>query len=921
MAVLALVAAVWWFWYVPKQVEKFYSLGVEQYRVGDFVNAARALEQAHRLDSGAVRVNTLLAWTYWRLGDTQKAESHFAQAHAAAPDSEEATYGLGLALLANRKPAEAVPFLKAIASEQPKNEEVWLALGNAYTQSGQNLAAAKTYREMLQRNPADAKAKAAFLAVYGYPDYRSDLPLTAPAFSRPAQTQMNFRTNKEFFEVLEDGKWKTAYLVGMNLGPARPGEFPSTVSRDFSTYAEWLQQMAEMKANTVRVYTILPPAFYQALKAHNETARFPLWLVQEVWLNDAARDLYDPATKQEFERELTNAIDVIHGQADLKCRPGYHCGIYAADVSPHVIGLALGREMLPSGAIATNLENPGHTSYQGKYVSLKQGSPTEAWFAEMCDRAAGYELEKYNAQRPLTVVNWPPMDPMTHPTEATFAEELRIRKSLGEEVPDTIPPDIDDMDAVSLDVTKFNTEPGFTSGLFALYHAYQHWPDFLLHEPRYAEARDAQGSNRYLGYLQELKAAHTGLPLLIGEYGVSTSWGIGHLHPQGWNNGGATEQQQAELLARFSQNIHSTGCAGGLVFEWIDEWWKRGGVEAIHDFEWPRDRDPLWLNRLDPEENFGVVAYEPSTVVPLLRGREDDWEDAQPFYLQRMGREDVNAAGALKAVYVTSDYAYLYVRLDVQPGPGLNWTDWNFWLALNTLPGQTGSRHLPDINVSLDAGANFLVQLAGPASGRILIARNYNPQEEVAVPGRPGETRNWRKQGMALSLEDKVPFEEMVTEANRPRFARDGRAFPGKRLSRSPLTYGTADLELADHSSLALWHADIGKGVIELRIPWGLLYVMDPSSLTVFGGTDQAVVPVEKQSNGIGIAVFALRKTGKGRALTVDNSFPLLREGKLVSDPSLYAWQPWNQVEYQPRLKQAYGEMKRVFGRLGRPAR
>src|SRR5213078_4450172 len=95
-----------------------------------------------------------------------------------------------------------------------------------------------------------------------------------------------FRTHGELLQANVGGAWRDEYLVGVNLGPARPGEFPSTASRDFATYAEWLQQIAALHSNTVRIYTILPPAFYQALRAYNERATQPLWLIQEVWIGD-----------------------------------------------------------------------------------------------------------------------------------------------------------------------------------------------------------------------------------------------------------------------------------------------------------------------------------------------------------------------------------------------------------------------------------------------------------------------------------------------------------------------------------------------------------------------------------------------------------------------------------------------------------
>ncbi len=409
--------------------------------------------------------------------------------------------------------------------------------------------------------------------------------------------------------MLDEGLWRSTYVAGVTLGPARPGEFAVTASLDYRTYRDWLHEIVAANANTLRVYTILPPAFYRAFADHNEQAEEPLWLIQGVWLDDLAENLYEPRTKEAFESEIRDVIDIVHGQADIACVAGHYCGVYAADISRWVIGVAIGRDVAPFVIRRTNRQNPARTSYLGDYVSFPDGTPSEAWFAEMCDLAVRYEMDTYNAQRPISVVNWPALDPMSHPTEATLEEELNIRRLLGEEVTDTLPEDPNDLDVVSIDVSNFEIEPGFEAGMFVLYHVFHHWPEFLFRDPAYLAVRDESGANPFLGYLQDLKSRYPDTPVLIGGYGISTSLDPTHLHPLGWHNGGITEQQQAQLLVRFSQSIRQANMAGGIVFEWLDEWWKQVNDDFTAPLEGTRDFDPLWLNRSDPEEAFGLVGY------------------------------------------------------------------------------------------------------------------------------------------------------------------------------------------------------------------------------------------------------------------------------------------------------------------------
>ncbi len=920
VVLLVLLAGAAWGWryrVAPKLEDRLYARAVRQYRAEEFSDAARSLSLANLLVPNDLRVVILRGWCYWRQGDASRAESSFAHALRIDPDSDEAGIGLANALLAQQKSETALPLLTDLARRHPGNKTIEMSLARADIGRGQNLKAAETLRAFLGHDNDD-EARREFLGLYGYPEYRPDLPLTFTPKPRPAEPELDFRTRGNYFQIPVRGQWKNFYVVGVNIGPARPGEFPSTASREFDTYAKWFQQIGEMNSNAVRTYTILPPAFYQALLAYNRTAARPLYLIQEVWIADDAQDLYDPAVEKEFEQEVHFTVDLLHGQADVPFRRGHNFGIYTADVSHLVLGLAVGREIDPKVVQITNANNPARSSYSGTYLSLPKGNPTEAWLARMCDLAVRYEVEKYNAQRPITIVNWPPLDPLRHPTESTYREELEIRKKLGEHITEVVPRFMNDADVVSVDIRNFATSAKFDAGLFALFHIYQHWPDFLFTEPSYAEARDALGPNRYLGYLQALKKVYPNFPLFVGEYGLATSLDPAHLHPEGWNNGGLSERQQAELLVRFTQNIHDTGYAGGIVFEWQDEWFKHVADNFTAPLEKPWDRNPLWMNALDPEKNFGLVGYEPVFPVPLLRGQLSDWQDARPVYPPGAGRGGPGGtASALRAMYATSDFEFLYLRLDVPPGP-IDWSRQNFWIALNTLPGEAGSQDIAGLGVSLKSGANFLIQLSGPDSSRILIAENYNPNGRFPLPGRPDQARIWRKQSLQIGLAMTSSFEDIMTEANSPRYTLDGRVFPARNYDRSPLPYGTADRSSPKFSSRALWHADPQNGMIELRVPWGLLYFTDPSALQVFGGTDAKWDPLARATQGVSIAAFALElpDPGQKKGRVVSASLPPARNGTIDETPAIYTWQGWNQVWVQPYLKESYTALQTLFARL-----
>lgn len=899
--------------------DSLYEEAVKSYRRGEFEKAIIKLNEALRFKPESVSILTLLGWSYYKNNDYPLAEQYFRQALSLDSNLDDAKFGLANTSLHYDRPHIALPLLLELTRKNPDNHELQLALAEAYFKEGSNILAAKIYRSLIEQGVMADIARERFLTLYGYPEYNKDIKLEPGPLRRPVKLEYHFRANGDYLEVREKEGWRRVYLNGVNIGPARPGEFPSTPPLDVSTYLDWLEKIAEMDSNMVRVYTILPPAFYQALKVHNERSSKKLWLIQEVWLEEKEeeKNLYEKSWTEDFKREIRDAIDIIHGQANIPYRRGHASGVFLADVSSYVFAIGVGREVEPSIVLVTNDRNPSKTKYRGRFINVERGNPSEVWFAEMCDLTIQYEVQKYKTMRPITLINWPPLDPMYHVTESTYAEELKIRKERGEVVNEVVKGYLDDFDVVTLDVRNFIVGNNFPPGVFASYHVYTYWPDFLIYDPLYPQARDHLGNNRYFGYLLDLKKHHRGMPLLIAEYGVPTSWGVAHIHPDGWHNGGISEKAQAEILVRMTQNIRDSGCAGGVVFEWQDEWWKRVSDLLTKPFAKPFERKPLWLNMMDPEQFFGILGYRSPAPVPLLRGQPADWEKAK--HLISIQPPEKTGTGTIQQIYTFLDPAFLYLRLDVTKAKGQEMfpksEGLQYWIAINTLPGKTGSRKLPDLNIDLMNGANFLIKLTGIDSSRIYISQNYNPNKWILNPAIPGKKRVGRKENMQVKLEDSSPFEEIIIEANQPRYGRDGSVFPTLFFNRSLLKFGTADPSSPDYSNLIGWSMDAEKGMIELRIPWGLIYVMDPSSRFVFSGTNEERDTMGQETQGVTIMAMVVEK--KESEIHLVQSIPPEGNGKIEAGAvPIYTWQKWNRVNYEAYLKTSYFALKKIFGEI-----
>ncbi|TMQ58461.1 MAG: hypothetical protein E6K75_05320, partial [Candidatus Eisenbacteria bacterium] len=512
--------------------------------------------------------------------------------------------------------------------------------------------------------------------------------LLVPALAGAKDPARYVRARGDRFEVVVNGAARPMFIRGINLGAAPPGHFPGEFAITRSDYRRWLAFARTIRANAIRVYALHPPEFYQALKDDNDAhPSDPIWLFQEVWTElPAKNDFWDPGFGKEFEAEIRSAVDAIHGKAVLAPRPGHAAGRYTADVSPYLAGWLLGREWEPYAVRVTQEAHPAMTKFQGSYFAVDGGTAMECWLGRELDFAASYEAKRYGMAHAVSFVNWPTLDPMRHPTEAERGGK----------------PAEHDEDAYSVNPSQVRLLKGpwplsKTLGYFSNYHVYPYYPDFMNLDPGYAHYRDKHGACNYAGYLADLKAHTKGLPLLIGEFGVPTSRGVAHLQPQGLNHGGMSEEEQGKADVRLLEDLQATGCAGGLLFSLFDEWFKVNWLVARG--EEPRERDPLWHNLLDPEENYGLLGFDPPSTV-RVDGSTQDWSGVAPYASAPDG-------ALLRSLYVTSDQNRLYLRVDLAPEalPIIG-------IAMDVLDPARGDHRLPKpLRATWSRGAEYMLLL------------------------------------------------------------------------------------------------------------------------------------------------------------------------------------------------------------------
>jgi hypothetical protein len=806
-----------------------------------------------------------------------------------SPDDADALVGAGFATLRLGKAEEARAYLEKVARLYPTYADAHYGLALIMDQTGNKEGAAAAAKQALALDPNRKEFKD--LVARLLPPAAAPLP----PFARPSSLQMNFKADaRGGYQILKDGTWKPFFWKGINLGAAMPGRYPSEFPAR-EVYDEWLKDIGAAGFNLIRVYTIHPPAFYDALAAYNEKHAEPLYLVHGVWAElPPDDDFLDADWYGEWKAEMRRVIDLLHGRADIAPRPGHASGSYRADVSRWMAGIILGREWEPGNVEIFNKAHPAKGDYSGRFVTLRNGSPMEVFLASAMEYFIAYEQNTYNAQQPIAFTNWPTLDPLYHVSETTKAEETAWRKKLGlpyEEGQSILEYDNDSM---ALDMQKFDAGKENRAGLFASYHAYPYYPDFLNNDADLAAGRDAFGPNNYFAYLKKLVAYHKKHPVVISEFGVPSSRLVAHWQAQGMTHGGMDEKNQGEIDARLLGNINESGCAGAVLFAWIDEWFKKNWLVIEH--EEPLDRKPKWYNYQDAEENYGLIGYRPGAKGPsaLIDGDPSEWK-AVPEYL----------AGNGLSMKLIADEGWLNI--------GLFWDRTRAFdglmVGVDTHDPIRGDHRLPfGMKAGSEAGLEFAIlfqegRAAVFADEAYDLFANRDRKPYRSIPNVDGK------------------FVMPMTESNRWRIGRDGTIYQPRRQEIGWLREGTQARDTKDFDSMAEWKR--GDGFLEARIPWGLLNVTDPSSRAVVSSPEG--MPLSREgvpvTEGFRLALVAYRGDAFAGKATIAVSAPaaampaatnaalntLLPTGlPAIAMPPLFTWNTWEEPTWHSFKKEAY---------------
>ena len=670
---------------------------------------------------------------------------------------------------------------------------------------------------------------------------------------------------------MKNGDTFTPYEIrGVNLGSGLPGEWATSFAIDKETYLRWFGYIQEMGANTIRVYTIQSDTFYDAFYEYNKDNKNPLYMLHGIWVNDyvlnSHRDAYSKDFYDTFLEHSKIMVDVIHGNRKLnlgRVASAGH-GTYKKDISDWVIGYILGVEWDDSTASYTDdlyKDKEGYSSYSGKYMyTSPEATPFETMLTMVGDKTIEYETKRYGEQRLLAFSNWPTTDPFEYPKIITDFF----------------------MKCAQVDVEHIKTTDAFLSGQFVSYHVYPYYPYYLSFAEDWSvfgieskdSFRDEQGRvNAYKAYLTMLNNHHT-MPVVISEFGVSTGRGMAQVDKDtGRNQGNTSEQAQGQALVDCWEDIKTSGCNGGCVFTWQDEWFKRtwNTMHAVN-----LTRTAYWSDYQTNEQYFGLLSFDPGKEksVCYVDGDVSEWTE----------NDKIQSGSTELSVKYDEKFMYFLVKKD-----GLDFENEVLYIPLDVTP-KTGSNYCKNFDVKFDRDADFVIVLDGKDNSRIMVQERYDALRST-----------YSKDIYKFD----TYFKNNIPEKNSPKFVTielilrtaialspETKETVAESYETGKLLYGNANPKSKEFNSLADFCSS--GDYIEIKLPWQLMNFADPSKMEIHddyydGNYGIEYIDIDKMYAGIGMGDKRIE----------------------LDEIKLQGW--GNRVTYHERLKRSYYIMQDLW--------
>ena len=633
-------------------------------------------------------------------------------------------------------------------------------------------------------------------------------------------------------------------INGINISSTKPGSFPGDFKANKEDYIRWFNYIKELNLNYLRVQGLMNPEFYEALYEFNLNNNKPLYLLQGISLNEVAledgEDIQGEKVSDEFKKNIKTTIDAIHGNK-IPTLSSNSKKIYETNISKYVIGYTIGNELAYDDIIYSEIMND-LKDFKGKYVQAKDNaSDTEKYLSYIADYLVEYESKNYKEQRIINFLS-------VEDDIMKFLRDGYVNKKNKEKR--------------FIDIENIQKTEDFKSGIFVSYNV--------------SVAKDESLINKNIlhKYFTELNKYHS-VPVVISEYSVPSARMAGDFIKND-EKGYITEKEQGNMLIEAYNAIKESGCAGGILFEWQDSWYRSSwNTKELFTL----DKIAYWSNAQVFSQNFGLLSFEPGDEKKVSYPDEsiNEWEENNLIgsndELTLSMKEDEKYLYFLVEFNKPIDKGdRIYIDLDVTPNSGVN--------------------RYEEKKLTFENNVDFIIDL-GKENSRVLVHEYYDTfkfiESRNELKADPNKI-NVEKDGQGFSVVKLYYKEKSYSEVTNT--FKDSKSYETGKL-----VLGNGNPKSEEFNSVADYY--INDNYIELRIPWGLLNFKDPSTKSIIDNFYETFSFDSKKIDYINVGVTRKNTNEEGSRL-VSKKFKL---------------DSWVKPKYHERLKESYYMLKEEFNK------
>lgn len=633
-------------------------------------------------------------------------------------------------------------------------------------------------------------------------------------------------------------------INGINISSTKPGSFPGDFKANKEDYIRWFNYIKELNLNYLRVQGLMNPEFYEALYEFNLNNNKPLYLLQGISLNEVAlddgEDIQGEKVSDEFKKNIKTTIDAIHGNK-IPTLSSNSKKIYETNISKYVIGYTIGNELAYDDIIYSEIMND-LKDFKGKYVQAKDNaSDTEKYLSYIADYLVEYESKNYKEQRIINFLS-------VEDDIMKFLRDGYVNKKNKEKR--------------FIDIENIQKTEDFKSGIFVSYNV--------------SVAKDESLINKNIlhKYFTELNKYHS-VPVVISEYSVPSARMAGDFIKND-EKGYITEKEQGNMLIEAYNAIKESGCAGGILFEWQDSWYRSSwNTKELFTL----DKSAYWSNAQVFSQNFGLLSFEPGDEKKVSYPDEsiNEWEENNLIgsndELTLSMKEDEKYLYFLVEFNKPIDEGdRIYIDLDVTPNSGVN--------------------RYEEKKLTFENNVDFIIDL-GKENSRVLVHEYYDTfkfiESRNELKADPNKI-NVEKDGQGFSVVKLYYKEKSYSEVTNT--FKDSKSYETGKL-----VLGNGNPKSEEFNSVADYY--INDNYIELRIPWGLLNFKDPSTKSIIDNFYETFSFDSKKIDYINVGVTRKNTNEEGSRL-VSKKFKL---------------DSWVKPKYHERLKESYYMLKEEFNK------